>query len=80
MSGLLSFIHYYVLHSFQEIDSKEAEEGRKRTSQASKKNGFTSKPAKKPPQPRKNSKKAQNVEPENDNSTMEIGKSELFYY
>ncbi|CAJ2639117.1 unnamed protein product [Trifolium pratense] len=55
-----------------ELDSKDAEAGRKRSSQAKKNNGFASKPAKKPPQPRKNTKKTQNVEPENDNSPMEI--------
>ncbi|CAL5213936.1 unnamed protein product [Lathyrus oleraceus] len=56
-----------------ELDSKEAEEDRKRSSQASKKaNGFATKPAKKPPQPRKNTKKSKSAEPENDNSAMEI--------
>ena len=60
---------------FQEIDSKEAEEERKRSSQANKKTsnrGISA--ANKPPQPRKYTKKAKNVEPENDNSSMEIGK------
>jgi hypothetical protein len=33
---------------------------------------------KKAPQPRKNTKKTQNVEPENDNSSMEIGKLSCF--
>ncbi|XP_004499912.1 DNA topoisomerase 2 [Cicer arietinum] len=57
-----------------ELDNKDAEDERKRSSQASKKapNGFASKAAKKPPQPRKNTKKAKTVEPENDNSSMEI--------
>ncbi|GAU18535.1 hypothetical protein TSUD_325240 [Trifolium subterraneum] len=57
-----------------ELDSKEAEDDRKRSSQASKKtaNGFAAKPAKKPPQPRKNTKKNKNVEPENDNSSTEV--------
>ncbi|WJX39561.1 DNA topoisomerase 2 [Trifolium repens] len=57
-----------------ELDSKEAEDDRKRSSQASKKtaNGFAAKPAKKPPQPRKNTKKNKDVETENDNSSMEI--------
>ena len=63
---------------FQELDRIEAEEGQKRSSMSNKKNRLATKPAKKPPQPRKNTKKA-NVEPENDNSSMEIGKPELFY-
>ncbi|TKY49610.1 DNA topoisomerase 2 [Spatholobus suberectus] len=61
-----------------ELDSKEAEEERKRLSQANRKTSnrgvseaFT-KAAKKPPQPRKYTKKAKNVEPENDNSSMEV--------
>lgn len=64
-----------------ELDSKEAEEDGKRSNQASKKaaNGFAAKPAMKPPQPRKNTKKTKNVEPENDNSSMEIGKPELLF-
>ena len=65
---------------FQEIDSKDAEEERKRSTQATKKasnRGLgATKAAKKPPQPRKNTKKAKNVEPENDSSSMEVGKSE----
>jgi len=63
---------------FQDIDSIEAEEERKRSSQANRKTkeAFT-KAAKKPPQPRKYTKKAKNVEPENDNSSMEVGKSEI---
>ncbi|GAU30192.1 hypothetical protein TSUD_311430 [Trifolium subterraneum] len=57
-----------------ELDSKEAEDDRKRSSQASKKtaNGFASKPTKKTPQPRKNTKKNKDVEPENDKSSMEV--------
>jgi len=67
---------------FQEIDSKEAEEERKRSSQATRKASnrgvpAATKAAKKPPQPRKYTKKAKNVEPDNDNSSMEVGKSEL---
>jgi len=64
---------------FQDIDSIEAEEERKRSSQANRKtsNRGVTKAAKKPPQPRKYTKKAKNVEPENDNSSMEIGKSEI---
>ncbi|XP_027343059.1 DNA topoisomerase 2 [Abrus precatorius] len=61
-----------------EQDNKEAEEERKRSSQANKKTSnrgaseaFT-RAAKKPPQPRKNTKKAKNVEPEHDNSSMEV--------
>ncbi|KAG4982547.1 hypothetical protein JHK87_027296 [Glycine soja] len=56
-----------------DIDSIEAEEERKRSSQANRKTkeAFT-KAAKKPPQPRKYTKKAKNVEPENDNSSMEV--------
>jgi len=66
---------------FQEIDSKEAEEERKRSTQATRKasnRGISeaAKAAKKPPQPRKYTKKTKNVEPENDNSSMEVGKSE----
>lgn len=74
------FICYFIIINFfcvcisQELDSKEAEEERKRSSQANKKT-TTTKAAKKPP--RKNTKKAKNVEPENDNSSMEIGKPEL---
>ena len=66
---------------FQELDNKEAEKDRKKSSQASKKaaNGFAAKPAKKLPQPRKNAKKTKSVEPENDNSSMETGKLELLF-
>jgi DNA topoisomerase-2 len=79
---LLSLNYYHLLCVFQELDSKEAEDDRKRSSQASKKtaNGFAAKPAKKPPQPRKNTKKNKDVETENDNSSMEIGKPELLFY
>ncbi|CAJ1958909.1 unnamed protein product [Sphenostylis stenocarpa] len=59
-----------------EIDNTEAEEERKRSSQANRKasNGVSEarRAAKKPPQPRKYTKKAKNVEPENDNSSMEV--------
>ncbi|QCD95617.1 DNA topoisomerase II [Vigna unguiculata] len=59
-----------------EIDSKEAEEERKRSSQATRKASnrgvpAATKAAKKPPQPRKYTKKAKNVEPDN-NSSMEV--------
>ncbi|XP_061355675.1 DNA topoisomerase 2-like [Gastrolobium bilobum] len=56
-----------------ELDSMEAEEERKRSCQANKKS-FNTKATKKPPQPRKNTKKAKNVEQDNDNSSMEIDK------
>nr|KYP71391.1 DNA topoisomerase 2 [Cajanus cajan] len=59
-----------------ESASKEAEEERKRSSQANRKTSYrgeTKAAAKKPPQPRKYTKKAKNVvEPENDNSPMEV--------
>ncbi|RDX60756.1 DNA topoisomerase 2, partial [Mucuna pruriens] len=62
-----------------ELDSKEAEEERKRSSQTNRKTtnrgvseAFTKAAAKKPPQPRKYTKKAKNVEPENDNSSMDV--------
>ena len=72
-----------MLHEFQELDSKEAEEQRKRASQASKKTtrGFvevSTKVPKKPP--RKNNKEANNIESQTetlDNSSMEMGKPEL---
>ncbi|XP_061348809.1 DNA topoisomerase 2-like [Gastrolobium bilobum] len=60
-----------------ELDSKEAEEEQKRSSQASKNTSnrgvskVPRKAAKKPPQPRKNTK-AKNVDPEDDNSSMNI--------
>ncbi|RZB66593.1 DNA topoisomerase 2-like [Glycine soja] len=61
-------------NKLDDIDSIEAEEERKRSSQANRKtsNRGVTKAAKKPPQPRKYTKKAKNVEPENDNSSMEI--------
>lgn len=59
----------------QEQDGKEAEDEKKRISQASKRTStrdLGTKAAKKPPQPRKNTKKTKNAE--SDNSPMETGK------
>lgn len=69
-----SFVN--VVHIFQDLDRKEAEEERKRASQANKRTGraATTKAAAKKP-PRKNNKI---VEPEAEttsNSSMEVGKS-----
>ncbi|XP_016170360.1 DNA topoisomerase 2 isoform X1 [Arachis ipaensis] len=59
-----------------EMDSKAAEEQQKRSSQGNRKTSnrgiSAAAAAKKPPQPRKNTKKATKAEPENDNSSMEI--------
>lgn len=49
----------------------------KKTSNRGVSEAFTKAAAKKLPQPRKNTKKAINVEAENDNSSMEVGKYEL---
>lgn len=82
---MFTYLLILMYRVFQEIDSKEAEEELKRSSQATRKasnrgvSAATKAAKKPPPQPRKYTKKAKNVEPDNDNSSMEVGKSELRY-